>query len=64
VLPVPVPSEYATTEQVDVAGVDATAIALRDGSAAGVVWIDDGWLTAVGGLVDVDDLTEVARGLR
>jgi hypothetical protein len=64
VLPIPVPEQYATTRSTTVAGVEATEVALRDGSAAGVVWIKDGRLTAVVGTVDVDDVTDVARGLR
>ena len=63
VLPVPVPSEYATTETTTVDGVRATAVSLRDGSAAGLIWIKDGRLTAVFGLVDLDDLEDVARDL-
>jgi hypothetical protein len=64
VLPVPVPSRYATTSSTSVDGVPATQVALRDGSAAGVLWIKDNVLTAVVGLLDVEDVTEVARGLR
>jgi hypothetical protein len=63
VLPVPVPSEYATTETTTVDGERATAVTLRDGSAAGLTWIKDGELTAVFGLVDLDDLKDVANGL-
>jgi hypothetical protein len=64
VLPIPVPEQYATTQPTTVDGVQATEVALRDGSAAGVVWIKNGVLTAVVGLLDVDDVTDVARGLR
>jgi len=64
VLPIPVPEQYATTRPTTVDGVQATEVALRDGSAAGVVWIKNGLLTAVVGTVDVDDVRDVARGLR
>jgi hypothetical protein len=64
VLPIPVPEQYATTHPTTVDGVQATEVALRDGSAAGVVWIKDGLLTVVAGSLDVDDVTDVARGLR
>jgi hypothetical protein len=64
VLPIPVPKQYATTRPATVAGVEATEVALRDGSAAAVVWIKDDLLTVVAGSVDVDDVRDVARGLR
>lgn len=64
VLPIPVPEQYATTRPTTVAGVEATEVALRDGSAAAIVWIKDGLLTVVVGSVDVDDVADVARGLR
>jgi hypothetical protein len=64
VLPIPVPEQYATTHPTTVDGAPATEVALRDGSAAAVVWIKDGLLTAIAGSVDVDDVTGVARGLR
>jgi hypothetical protein len=63
VLPVPVPTQYATTEATTVDGVRGTAVRLRDGSGGGLIWIKDGTLTAVFGLLDEDDLTDVARGL-
>jgi hypothetical protein len=63
VLPVPVPADYATTEKTTVDGVEATAVTLKDGSGGGLVWIKDGQLTAVLGLLSSDELEDVARGL-
>lgn len=63
-LPLPVPSDQATTGSADVGGVPATTITARDGSMAAVVWTQDGVLTAVAGTLDVDELLAVARGLR
>jgi hypothetical protein len=63
VLPVPVPSQYATTESTTVDGVHATAVSMRDGSAAGLIWIKDTQLSAVFGLVDLEELEDVARDL-
>jgi hypothetical protein len=63
VLPVPVPSHYATTRSTMVDGVRATLVLLKDGSGGGIVWIKDGQLTVVGGLLSADELTGVARDL-
>src|SRR4051795_993027 len=48
-LPLPVPAELATTSTADVRGHEATVLTSRDGSVNGVVWVEDGVLTAVGG---------------
>lgn len=63
-LPLPVPTDRATTGTADVDGVPATTIAARDGSMAAVVWTQDGELTAVAGTLSTDELLAVARGLR
>lgn len=63
-LPLPVPSDRATTGTADVDGVPATTITARDGSTAAVVWTQDGELTAVAGTLGTDELLAVARGLR
>ena len=39
------------------------AVMLKDGSGGGLVWIKDGQLTAVVGLLGSDELTDVARDL-
>ena len=36
----------------------------RDGALAGVVWVDDGVVTAVAGSLSADEVLSVARGLR
>jgi hypothetical protein len=63
-LPLPVPAELATTSTADVDGHEATVLASRDGSMSGVVWVDDGVVTAVGGTLSEDEVLTLARGLR
>jgi hypothetical protein len=63
-LPLPVPAEHVTTSTADVGGVPATVITSRDGTMAGVVWVDDGVVTAVVGSLSADEVLSVARGLR
>lgn len=63
-LPLPVPADHATTSSADVGGVSATVITARDGTMAGVVWVDDGVVTAVAGSLSADEVLTVARGLR
>jgi hypothetical protein len=63
-LPLPVPADRVTTSTAQVGGVEATVLATRDGTLAAVVWVDTGVLTAVAGVLDPDELLEVARGLR
>jgi hypothetical protein len=62
-LPLPVPADVVTTSSADVHGVPATVLATRDGSMAGVVWVEDGVVTAVAGSLGTDEVLEVARGL-
>jgi hypothetical protein len=63
-LPLPIgdPDGSVVTSDADVNGVPATVIELRDGSMAGVVWVDDGVVTVVAGLLSVDEVLDVARG--
>jgi hypothetical protein len=63
-LPLPVPAELVTTSTADVDGHEATVLASRDGSMTGVVWVSDGVVTAVGGLLSEDEVLTVARALR
>src|SRR4051794_6444515 len=63
-LPLPVPAELATTSTADVGGHEATVLASRDGSMTGVVWVEDGVITAVGGSLSEDEVLTVARELR
>jgi hypothetical protein len=39
-------------------------LTLRDGTMTGVVWVDDGIVTAVAGSLNADEVLSVARGLR
>jgi hypothetical protein len=43
--------------------VPATVLTSRDGLLAGVVWVDDGIVTAVAGSLSADEVLSVARGL-
>jgi hypothetical protein len=63
-LPVPVPSEDVTTSEADVDGARATVLTARDGTMAGVVWVDDGIVNAVAGSLSADEVLSVARELR
>jgi hypothetical protein len=63
-LPLPVPERMVTSSTADVGGVEATVLESRDGVVAGVVWVEDGVLTAVAGAVSADEVLAVARGLR
>lgn len=62
-LPVPVPTEYATSSTAEVNGAVATVLSSRDRSLAAVVWVQDGLVTVVAGALDADELLDVARGL-
>ena len=62
-LPLPVPAEHVTSSAADVDGVSATVLTARDGSMAGVVWVDDGVVTLVGGALGTDEVLDVAEDL-
>ena len=63
-LPLPVPADLADSEPTDVDGVPATLVTSNDGLFAGVVWVEDGVVTVVGGTVSADEVLDVARDLR
>ena len=63
-LPLPVPAGLVTSSATDVDGVPATMLTSRDGAMAGVVWVDDGIVTAVAGSLSADEVLSVARELR
>jgi hypothetical protein len=63
-LPLPVPAEYATSAPVEVDGEDATLLTSRDGFLAGVVWVEDGVVTAVAGSLSGSEVVSIASGLR
>jgi hypothetical protein len=62
-LPLPVPAELATSSTADVDGNAATVLASRDGTLTGVVWVEDGLVTAVAGSLSEDEVLAVARDL-
>lgn len=63
-LPLPVPAEQVRTSTAEVNGVSATVLTSRDGTMAGVVWVQDGIVNAVAGSLSADEVLSVARGLR
>jgi hypothetical protein len=63
-LPLPVPADLATSEQTEVNGHPATLLTSRDGLIAGVVWVEDGIVTAVAGSLSPDEVVAVASDLR
>ncbi|MDP4502474.1 hypothetical protein [Nonomuraea turcica] len=56
--------EKLTVSAGDVGGAPATVLTSRDGTLAGVVWTDDGAVTAVAGSLSADEVLSVARELR
>jgi hypothetical protein len=63
-LPLLVKAGRETSYTADVGGVPATVLVSRDRVLAGVVWVDDGVVTVVGGSLSADEALSVARGLR
>ena len=63
-LPFHVLAEELTSAPTEVDGVPATLLRSRDGVLAGVVWVEHGVVTVVGGTLDADEVLAVARGLR
>jgi hypothetical protein len=63
-LPLPVPAEQVTATATNIGGMPGTLLATKDGTLAGVVWVDDGTVTAVAGSLSADEVLSVARGLR
>ncbi|MGY1673043.1 hypothetical protein [Geodermatophilus sp. SYSU D00710] len=62
-LPLPVPAELATSSTAEVDGAPATVLASRDGTLTGVVWVEDGLVTAVAGSLSEDEVLAVAGDL-
>jgi hypothetical protein len=63
-LPLPLPGDEVTTRSVRVNGNPGTVVATRDRTVAGVVWVEDGVVTAVAGSLDAEEVLTVARELR
>jgi hypothetical protein len=62
-LPLPVNDKYLTSSTADVGGLPATVLTSRDGVLSGVVWVNDGVVTAVAGSLNTDEVLSVARKL-
>jgi hypothetical protein len=62
-LPIPVLKGQMSSSEADIDGVRATVVRSRGGFGAGAVWISQGRLTVVAGLLDPDEILAVARGL-
>jgi hypothetical protein len=62
-LPIPVPTDLATSRPVSVNGAPGTLVQLRDQTQSGVVWFDDRMLNVVAGSLSSDDALAVARGV-
>ena len=63
-LPLPVPTDLLKASSTDVNGHPATLLTSRDGLLAGVVWVQDGFVTGVAGTVGPGEVLAVARALR
>lgn len=63
-LPLFMSAEKLTSSTTDVDGMPATVFASRAGTMAGVVWVDDGTISAVAGSLSSDEVLSVARNLR
>jgi hypothetical protein len=63
-LPLPVQSDELESSAADVGGAPATVLTSRDGTMAGVIWIDDGIVNAVAGSLSADEVLSVARRLQ
>jgi len=62
-LPLFIAVEQLESSAADVGGVPATVFTSRDGTMACVVWVKDGTVNAVAGLLHGDEVLAVARGL-
>ncbi|MHB8507463.1 MAG: hypothetical protein ACYDGR_02290 [Candidatus Dormibacteria bacterium] len=63
-LPIPVPASGVGSKTVKIQGADAVAIGDNTGTGAAVIWVKDGEVFAVAGLVTVDDVVKVARSMQ
>lgn len=62
-LPIPVLTGAVESSTTEVGGNPATVLTDRDGLMAGVVWVEDGVMTAVAGTLSTDEVLAVARDL-
>jgi hypothetical protein len=63
-LPLFTADENFTSSAADVNGNPATVLISRNSPMAGVVWVQDGFVIAVAGSLNTDEVLSVARGLR
>lgn len=63
VLPLPIPVDRATSETVDINGVQGVLVGDNTGLGAGVIWVKDGYVYGVAGTLSQDDVLAVARSL-
>jgi hypothetical protein len=63
-LPLPIPMDLATSEEVDVNGVTGLLVGDNTGVGSGVVWQSDGMVRAVGGSMTRDEVLQIARSMR
>jgi hypothetical protein len=63
-LPLPVAAAEIDSATADVNGTPATVLTSKDGAMAGVVWVRDGIVNAVAGLLSAEEVLAVARDAR
>lgn len=63
-LPIPVPSDLATSSQAEVDGVQATVVETKNQFGVAVIWVNGGDLNVVLGPLSKSEVLAVARGLR
>lgn len=63
-LPIPVLTGVATSSQTDIGGAPATVVESNNQLGTAVIWVDDGELDLVLGLLSTNETLAVARGLR
>lgn len=63
-LPLPIPVDLASSEEVDVNGVTGLAVGDNTGVGSGVVWQSGGVVRAVGGTMTQDEALAMARSMR
>ncbi|HEX2179143.1 MAG TPA: hypothetical protein VHL54_06450 [Actinomycetota bacterium] len=63
-LPLPIPVDFASSEEVDVNGVTGLVVGDNTGVGSGVVWQSGGMVRAVGGTMTQDQVLQVARSMR
>lgn len=63
-LPIPVPIQYATSSKVTVQGVQGLALGDNTGLGSAVIWIKDGSVYGVFGLLKQTDVLDVANQLQ